>query len=67
MQPAGDIMKPSFTLLPLLLAIIVLSGCPDSKMPKVPPKVPEPKAAYGGPWGTVLPDVLLGTQQRAWS
>jgi hypothetical protein len=25
MQPAGDIMKPSFTLLPLLLAIFVLS------------------------------------------
>jgi hypothetical protein len=41
-------MKPSLTLLPLLLAIFVLSGCPDSKLPKVPPKVPEPKAASRG-------------------
>ena len=40
-------MKPSLTLLPLLLAVIVLSGCPDSKMPKVPPNVPEPKAVPG--------------------
>lgn len=37
-------MKPSLPFLPLLLAVIVLSGCPDSKMPKVPPKAPEPKA-----------------------
>jgi hypothetical protein len=37
-------MKPSLTLLPLLLAIVVLSGCPDPKLPKAPPKVPEPKA-----------------------
>ncbi len=37
------------TLLPLtsatLLAVIFLSGCPDPKSPKAPPKVPEPKAA----------------------
>ena len=37
-------MKSSLPLLPVLLAVIVLSGCPDPKMPKVPPKVPEPKA-----------------------
>ena len=37
-------MKSSLPLLPLLLAVIVLSGCPDPKIPKVPPKVPEPKA-----------------------
>ena len=37
-------MKPSLSLLPLLLAVIFLGGCPDPKMPKVPPKVPEPKA-----------------------
>ena len=41
-------MKPSLPLLPLLLAIILLSGCPDSKMPKVPPQVPEPKAVSAG-------------------
>lgn len=34
-------------LLPLLLVAVaaLLSGCPDSKMPKVPPSTPEPKAA----------------------
>jgi hypothetical protein len=37
-------MKPSLPLLPLLLAVIVLGGCPDSKIPKVPPQVPAPKA-----------------------
>ena len=42
-------MKPSLPLLPLLLAIILLSGCPDSKMPKVPPQVPEPKAVSASP------------------
>ncbi len=28
-----------------LTAAFALSGCPDSKVPKIPPKVPEPKAA----------------------
>lgn len=37
-------MKPSLSLLPLLLAVVFLGGCPDPKMPKVPPQVPEPKA-----------------------
>lgn len=27
-----------------LSAVFVLSGCPDTKVPKLPPKVPEPKA-----------------------
>ena len=44
-------MKSSLPLLPVLLAVIVLSGCPDSKMPKVPPKVPEPKALVAGSIG----------------
>ena len=35
-------MKSSLPLLPVLLAVIVLSGCPDPKIPKAPPKVPEP-------------------------
>lgn len=43
-------MKP---LLPLTLATftaaLLLSGCPDNKVPKVPPKVPEPKAAMSSP------------------
>ena len=39
-------MKSSLPLLPLLLAVIVLSGCPDSKIPKVPPQVPAPKALF---------------------
>jgi hypothetical protein len=62
MQPAGDIMKPSLTLLPLLLAIFVLSGCPDSKLPKVPPKVPEPKAASAGLPGAVSLDMPVAIQ-----
>lgn len=35
-------MKP---LLSLTLVTLLLCGCPDTKIPKVPPKVPEPKAA----------------------
>ena len=37
-------MKP---LLPLALVIAsgLLYGCPDTKIPKAPPKIPEPKAA----------------------
>ena len=41
-------MKSSLPLLPVLLAVIVLSGCPDPKIPKAPPKVPEPKALVAG-------------------
>jgi hypothetical protein len=38
-------MKP---LLPIAMAgLLLLSGCPDTKVPKAPPKVPEPKAAGG--------------------
>ncbi len=33
-------MKP---YLPLVVLAMLLSGCPDPKIPKVPPKVPEPK------------------------
>jgi hypothetical protein len=44
MRP-GDNMKP---FLPFTLAgLLLLSACPDSKVPKAPPKVPEPKAANG--------------------
>ncbi len=37
-------MKP---LLPLAFVIAsgLLYGCPDTKIPKAPPKIPEPKAA----------------------
>lgn len=36
--------------LPLTLAgLLLLSGCPDTKVPKAPPKVPEPKAASTAP------------------
>jgi len=36
-------MKP---LLPFTLAgLLLLSACPDTRSPKAPPKVPEPKAA----------------------
>lgn len=40
-------MKP---FLPFTLAgLLLLSGCPDTQMPKAPPKVPEPKAAGAAP------------------
>ena len=47
-------MKSSLPLLPLLLVVIILSGCPDSKMPKVPPQVPEPKAVVAGSFGATI-------------
>lgn len=34
------------TLLPLVFFTVLLCGCPDtSKLPKVPPQVPEPKVS----------------------
>lgn len=51
MIASGDIMK---SLLPLTLITLLLCGCPDAKVPKVPPKVPEPKAAATTPHS--LPD-----------
>jgi len=43
-------MKPILPLLPMALAgAFLLSGCPDTPMPKAPPKVPEPKAAIVQP------------------
>ncbi len=38
-------MNPLFTALPLLLAVVFLTGCPQSKTPDTPPMVPQPKAA----------------------
>ena len=52
-------MKSSLPLLPVLLAVIVLSGCPDAKMPKVPPKAPEPKALVAGPTGPTIGVALV--------
>lgn len=38
-------MKP---FLPIAMTgLLLLSGCPDTKVPKAPPNVPEPKAAGG--------------------
>ena len=43
-------MKPLLPLLPITLAgALLLSGCPDTQVPKAPPKVPEPKAAHVAP------------------
>lgn len=36
----------SFTL-PALLALVFLTGCPQSNTPDKPPMVPQPKAAPG--------------------
>ena len=37
-------MKRIFLGLPLACAVLLLSGCPDTKLPNPTPKVPEPKA-----------------------
>ena len=59
-------MKSSLPLLPVLLAVIVLSGCPDPKIPKVPPKVPEPKALVAGLIGaTIDPAAVFGRGRLA--
>ena len=36
-------------LLPLAFVAMFLYGCPDSKLPSPPPKVPEPKLAINPP------------------
>ena len=51
----GDLMK---YLLPLSLTAMLLAGCPDARSPKLPPQVPEPKAAVA-PSMTPVAMVLL--------
>jgi len=49
-------MKPLFLVLPLACAALLLSGCPDTKLPTPTPTVPKPKAqdsAARGLTGTV--------------
>jgi hypothetical protein len=38
-------MKYVYPALPVLLAVVFLTGCPQSKTPDTPPTVPQPKAA----------------------
>lgn len=38
-------MKRLLTALPVLLALLFLAGCPQSKVPDKPGMVPEPKAS----------------------
>lgn len=38
-------MKHFLTALPVLFALTLLAGCPQSKVPDKPSLVPEPKAA----------------------
>lgn len=42
-------MKLFFHIAGMLGVTLLLSGCPDSNMPKTPPKAPEPKAASIAP------------------
>lgn len=37
-------VNPALTVLPALLATLLLTACPQSKLPDVPPTVPKPKA-----------------------
>ncbi len=43
------------TLLPLAFVAALLCGCPDSKLPKAPPRVPEPKVVFN-----LCPDASVG-------
>lgn len=49
------------TLLPLafVAALLLLCGCPDSKLPKAPPRVPEPKVVFN-----LCPDTSVGAQSH---
>ena len=47
------------TLLPVALVAALLCGCPDSKLPKVPPRVPEPKVM-----SNLWPDASVGAQSN---
>jgi len=40
-------MKPKqiFPVLTAVLALVMLNGCPQSKLPDKPPSVPQPKAS----------------------
>jgi hypothetical protein len=42
-------------VLPLICLLLLLSGCSDSKLPKTPPKVPEPKLTFSHQTGATMP------------
>lgn len=45
--PLENVMlKRLFLVLPLTCAALLLSGCPDAKLPKPTPTVPTPKAQH---------------------
>ena len=51
-------MKLVFHIAGMLLVTLLLSGCPDSNLPKTPPRAPEPKTASTA---TMLSPVVLQT------
>ena len=53
-------MKPLFLVLPLACAALLLSGCPDAKLPTPNPMVPTPKAKDTAAHG--LPGVVAWHQ-----
>ncbi|MCY7371926.1 MAG: hypothetical protein LH479_13975 [Polaromonas sp.] len=60
------------TTLIALTAMLMLSACPDTKVPKAPPKVPEPKAALQTQMELPMPDrpgqswIVERVRQPAW-
>ncbi|WP_029524780.1 hypothetical protein [Polaromonas glacialis] len=56
-------MKRLFLVLPLACAALLLSGCPDAKLPTPNPMVPTPKAQEAVRHG--LPQTLAGHQPVA--
>ncbi|MDB5938228.1 MAG: hypothetical protein JWP77_592, partial [Polaromonas sp.] len=55
--------KPLFLVLPLACAALLLSGCPDSKLPTPTPTVPTPKAQDKA--GLGLPGAFAWQRQAA--
>ena len=47
------------TLLPLAFVAALLCGCPDPKLPKAPPRVPEPKVVF-----SLCPDASASAQSN---
>jgi uncharacterized lipoprotein YbaY len=56
-------MKPLFLVLPLACAALLLSGCPDAKLPSPTPNVPTPKAQNAAVHR--LPGAFAGHQRVA--
>jgi len=58
-------MKTLLQLVPLVLGTVLLCGCPDTKLPKPPPQIPEPKIS--GSTGPAPTDQATLAPQRLYT